>query len=774
MNKLLKFSWVIILGSLMLSGCAIHQPLAKGEELMAQGLYGEAVEVFSRALDENPKNHELRMKLHQAKSQAALSHLEAGKKLLAEGNLTAAANEFRQALFFDPSLVAGAQEVKRVQELLKAEELIGEAETLYQQRRFFQAKNLLERALELAPGNDQAAKLLKTIRQEQLNHLDGYELELASKQPITLKLQGVAVREAFSILSRLSGINFIFDETVPSDQVTLFLEKASFAQALDILLKMNDLGKRVLNSKTIILYPRTEEKVRQYEDQIIQVFYLSNIDAKKAINMLRTMLQLRKIYVHEELNAIVMRDKPDVIKLAQQILEAADRTDSEVVFALELVEVSHSDALDLGPRLSTYSISAGLANEAGIVQDFLPATGSTTRLVDSFGSLESFYTLPSATFEFAKTLTDSEILANPKIRVKNKQKAKIHIGTREPIATTSTSGDIVSTNVQYVDVGVKLDIEPVVQLNGSVVTNLTLEVSNVIDERIIQESGTTLLTISTTNAASSLILKDGERTIIGGLIRDDRNTTKTTIPFIGRIPLIGELISHRSKDETKREILLSITPHIVRKVDMPGPDVATIWSGGENELVAGQRFESFARGFEPQYEQMAPPVVPAAVENGMPLPLRPGMQDVAGQVELEAPDHVTVGDSFSLSVKIDQQENLVGAPLTLSFSPGHLEVVGIDEGDLLRRDGVNTLFSSTIDRHQGQIMIEHQRQPGAPGISGGGTLARVIFRAKAPGIISVELDSGSFIDPAGGLSAMGSARTNIEVRAVETNGNTVQ
>jgi general secretion pathway protein D len=761
MNDLLKISFVIILGSLLLMSCAIHQSFQRGEELMARGLYDLAVEEFSQAVEENPNNHEYRMKLQYARSRAALKHLTTGQELMAERDLQAAAEEFRKAVFFDPSVVAGEQDVKKVQDWLRADELFKQARESYEQRRFPQAKNLLERALQLEPENRQAEMLLEKVRKEQLNLLDGYELDLISTEPITLNFQGVGVREAFSILSRLSGINFIFDEAVPSERVSIYLEKATFAQALDILLKMNNLGKRVLNSKTIILFPRTDEKIRQYEDQIIQVFYLSNIDAKKAINMLRTMLQLRKIYVHEELNALVMRDKPDVIKLAQQILEAADRNDSEVVFDLELVAVNHSDTLDLGPRLSTYSISAGFGQNGFIVDDALPADGSTENLVSGLGGLESFYTLPSATFEFAKTLTDSEVLANPKIRVKNKEKAKIHIGTREPIATTSTSGEIVSTNVQYVDVGVKLDIEPVVQLDSTVVTNLDLEVSSVSNRELVPESGTTLLTITTTNAASSLILKDGERTIIGGLIQDNKNTTKTTFPFLGKIPLIGDLISHRSNDDNRREILLSITPHIVRKIEMPRPDVATIWSGGENDLVAGNRFESFAKAFEPPYEmqplQAAPAEVPPAVA-----------PEGFGKVQLDAPAVVAVGDSFSLTVKVGRQNNLHGAPLTLGFPPSHLEVIGVDEGDLLRRGGQTTLFSSVIDRTEGQILVENRRESGAPGISGGGSLVRVIFRATAPGVVSVELVSGNFEDAAGQISSMGPAQTSIEVQPVET------
>jgi general secretion pathway protein D len=598
--------------------------------------------------------------------------------------------------------------------------------------------------------------------------LDGYELQLLSTAPITLNFQQVGLKDAFTVLSRLSGINFIFDEEVADDRVTVTLEKASFAQALDILLKMNDLGKRVLNGKTIILFPRTPEKIKQYEDQVIQVFYLSNIDAKKAINMLRTMLQLRKIYVHEELNALVVRDKPEVIRLAQQVIEASDHPDSEVVFDLELVQVRHGDELNLGPKLSTYSVSAGFGNKPNaetIVDETIdPLTRDATNLVYSFSNLESFYTLPTATFEFAKTLSDTEILANPKIRVKNKEKAKVHIGTREPITTTSTSGEIVSTNVQYVDVGVKLDIEANIQLDETVVTGLTLEVSTVSDRRIIEESGTTLLTITTTNAQTALTLKDGERTIIGGLIRDDLNSTREALPFIEKIPIIGNLLSNRSRNKQKLEILLSITPHIVRRVEVPRPEVATIWSGGEDDPKAGMRFQSFAKSFEPEHEKLPPAAGPALSDRERSWqPAAPG----GAVIELQAPPSVREGEEFTLTVAAFDQKNLQGAPFTLQYPPGMLEVVRIDEGELLGGEGITTLFSSSIDRSGGRIRIEYSRQPDAPGASGSGSLAEIGFRAKTAGTIQLRLEPGRFLGVSGEEFPTAPAQTTMVAERAE-------
>ncbi|ALC17168.1 type II secretion system secretin lipoprotein PulQ [Desulfuromonas soudanensis] len=604
-----KFVTVLVLLSLV-SGCASgHGSFKRGQDYADKGMYDEAVAALALAVTENPESHEYRMKLQTARAKAAQKHLQTGRRAGDQGDYRAAAQNFSQAAALDPTLEVARQMLAQAQELVRSEELTNDAETLYRGRRLSQARTTLEEAIQLNPANTRARELLEKTRQEKLTTIDGFELDVASDKPITLKFKDAKIRDVFNIVSKLSGINFIFDEDIKPQSVTVLLENASFAQALELLLRMNNLGKKVLNAKTIIIYPRTKEKDKQYEDQIIQIFYLSNIDAKKAVNLLRTMLQLRKVYVHEELNALVIRDSPDVIKLAQQVIESADRADSEVVFDLELVEISHTDNLNIGARLDTYQVKGGFG-EPGI------SPPAFVGLTQHFKPLDFLYTIPNATFDFQKSLSDAEILANPKIRLKNGAKAKVHVGSREPIVTTTNNanGDVTSTNIQYVDVGVKLDLEAKVQLDGTVLTKVNLEVSN--KGATVGTEQNIAFAISTTNAMTELVLKDGEQTIIGGLIRDDVSNSKTTFPILGRIPLLGPLLSGYKKDKTKREILLSITPHIVKNVDIPGASAGTIWSGGEDDLRAGKNFGSFATAFKAATEPVPLEVAPARVELG--------------------------------------------------------------------------------------------------------------------------------------------------------------
>lgn len=807
--------------TLLLCGCAGQRAFLAGKDLMQAGKYDEAVAEYFRAVSKEPENKEYRMRLLEARTLAAQEHLKRGRVLASQEDYLGAAAAFEQAAALDPSADIALQELKVVRDRLRAEELVLEAEQFYRARKISQAKGAANEALQLRPGYEPAQALLEKIQGEGKPMLDGIELDVTSAKPITLKFKDADVHDVFNILSKLSGINFIFDEEIRSQRVSVLLEDASFAQALELLLNMNKLGKKVLNPKTIILYPKTKDKEKQFEDQLIQTFYLSNIDAKKAVNLLRTMLQLRKIYVHEELNALVIRDTPEVIKLAQQVIEAADRADSEVLYDLELIEVSHTDNLDIGPRLSSYATNFGFVNPGTTT---LPE-GSVT--VSGLSRLNFLYTIPTATYNFRKALTDTEILANPKIRVKNKEKAKVHVGSREPIVTTTIAGEQTTENVQYVDVGVKLDIESNIQLDNSVITKLTLEVSN--KGAAVSGVRSTVFPINTTSAQTSLILNDGERTILGGLIRDDFTKSRDSIPFLGSIPIIGNLINAYKKDKTKREILLSITPHIVRNVEMPRADVTSIWSGGEDDMKAGQNFGAFAIPVEkeaarppspagPAMPEISPfpPVVPEALktEPWPPLeappaapgevppvvvpqaipalpeatapPAAPAVPETSAvqpaetvapvilppleippeesRVFLAGPTLANIGQEFAVDVSTTGMQALYSAPLFVNYDPQQLDFVRAEEGSFLKQQGQSTIFTTSVDRAAGKLIVGYKQGVGGAGASGGGTLFRLLFKAKAAGNAVLGLDRINFRDPAGNRLTVTAAGMTVEVR----------
>lgn len=813
---------------LLLAGCASYQSrlaFEEAERLAAEEKYDQAVEKYFEAAQLEPASKTYKVKLIAARTQAAVAHIKQAREFSGQGKIEQALQEYRLARGLDPSLEIAAYEERQLLETLDAEQLADEGLGHYRNDQFAAAKAAARKAAMLSPSNPKVLKLAALLeRRQHMVELDGVELDVASAEPLTLRFKNAKTKEVFSVLTKLTGINFIMDEDVRDQPISVFLEKASFLQALQLILQMNGLEKKVLNSKTIIIYPSSREKDKQYGDQIIQTFFLSHIDAKKAVNLLRTMLQLRKIYVHEERNALVIRDKPEVIRLAEQALNAVDRENSEVIFALELISVSDTDALDFGPSLSSYSISAGLSRDGtNIVSSSLGAT--TDRLVESMSNLETFYTLPSATFNFAKTLSGTQILASPKIRVRNSEKGKVHVGTREPIVTTTTTdGGTVSENITYVDVGIKVDIEPKIKLDNSVETKLTLEVSQA-EQLPETNNGTIPLRIRTTNAQTVLTLQDGVQTIIGGLFSQDENSSRTTLPLFGEIPLLGHLLSSTNDRNTKQEILFSITPYIVKTVEVPGEDVATIWSGGEDNLKAGANFGAFAKPLTSDYESIKPRAVPglrnlAAVEleadpDTIEVPeeardiqvLEPAPPELAPAAEELVPPRVTdpasagpgetilpeAGDTmqqetgtpseavrssldligpraaeldqeFALEVQVSDINSLYSAPLFVNYDPVRLGVLAVEEGGFLEKSGQSAVFTSSVKPGAGQILVGYTQENGGQGSTGSGHLFTLRFKAQATGSALVELNRINFRDPQGSRLMVEPVAARIEIR----------
>jgi len=756
---------------ILLSGCmAGNSSFTKGSQAFEQKNYDQAVIEYLAAVDDDPENAEYRLKLLQAKNRAAIFHKIKGDEFVKQQQYFRAAQEYQLATELDGSMYAAFDGLKLSRNHLRVENLVNEARSLLKEDRRPQARENVETALSILPDYQPALKLKEEMKQKQYALVDGIELEVTSSQLINLNFHETKLPDVFDILTKLSGINFILDEDVRSDKTTLFLEQATFAQALELLLRMNKLDKTILNKKTIILFPKTRDKQKQFNDQIIQTFYLSHIDAKKAVNMLRTMLQVRKIYVQEELNAIVIRDQPDVIKLAQKLIEANDRGNSEVVFDLELIEVAQGDTSELGLKLSNYSVGVGFSAPGSdkIAAAAMIPGRSTEGLIDSFRGLDTFYSIPTATFNFLKTQADADILANPKIRVRNKEKAKVYVGSREPVVTVTINDTQTSENVQYVDVGVKVDVEPKIQLDGTIVTKIGLEVSNV-SGRDTTSNGTAVITISTTNANTTLTLKDGEQTVIGGLIRNNNSNTKNIMPLIGEIPVLGEAFNGSSKTNTKREILLSITPHIVRSVHVPQGDIMSIWSGGEDDLKFGRNFGTFATEYETsdqkninlQADSLNEQVIKKGsldettsskpqAEDTLLFPKEKSETKVATKKKtkadslsgslnkqpklfIEGKRQVKLGDKFFLSFNVENIENLFSAPLSIQYDPILFEFIGTQESSFLNQEGTSTIFTRTALDSDGRVIIGLKQGSDGRGASGGGELFRVQFKAKASG-----------------------------------------
>jgi general secretion pathway protein D len=783
--------YLIISGCLTVTlvGCTAGRAFNAGQGLEEQGKYEEAMLSYADAFRADPEVVEYRARFLTARDRAADLRFAKGLEEFRAGDYPAALKDFQVAYVLDPSKEIYKQKVDATMRKRDAQEAYKEGLAFEKDNKPKYAKLAFEKALDLDPEESEYKQARDRVRGQLDAKMSGYELNLSSLKPFAFKFNGAGLKGVFRILTQLSGINFIFDEAVKDTPVTISLERTNFRQVLDLLSTMHKLGSTVLNEKTVLIYPRTADKVKQYETMVLHTFHLNYMDAKKGINLIRSMLPARKIYVNEETNSIVVRDNSDTVDVIERLLDANDVPDAEVLLDVEVIELNDRNARNVGLLLSRYSVDLGAfdLSSGQLLADTLvnvQTTGSTTstdasisNLINAFNwnGIGGFVTVPNATYNFGKTIAKGEVLSNPKIRVKNKEKAKFTVGTRVPITTTTTNGTIggFSVNVQYVDVGVKLNAEPLIQLNNTIDIKLSLEVSSIVQRETLADKTTTVVTIGTRNLETVLSLKDGETSVIGGLISRTNTDSQNKIFLLGDIPLIGPFISGNSNSKEKTEIVLAITPHLMRGLISPPANVTSFVSGKEEEPSLATfppssdeepGPESFARkpAQAATAQQFAsPPAVPqAGVPQPVPapvpgqpggapattgqtvaplaVPVPPGAASNQGAVQksasliISAPPVTKVGETFTLEIRAENVGAVMSAPFSLTFDPNFVEPEAVSQGTFLQRQGLQTSFSSSTDP-TGAVNINLSLPEGTAGEGGTGVLATVDFRAKKPG-----------------------------------------
>lgn len=769
----------------------------KAEKLEKEGRLDEALIKYAEASMANPDIKEYRLRFLTISEEAARVHLKSADGFMSNKDYDNAIREYQTALSIDPSLVRAKQQAELAVKLRDSLFFFKEGENLEKNHKTAEAYRSYKKSVALNPDNNEAKEALKKLLQNKKTKIDGFELNLKSNKPITLKFKDTRIKDVFNILTRLSGINFIFDETVKDQNISIFLENATFHQALDVITGMNKLGRKVLNESSIIVYPKTPEKTKQYEELEVKTFFLNNLDAKKAINLLRTMLQIKKIYVNEDLNAIVIRDVPETIDVAHKILEANDLPDAEVVLDVEVIELTKKNEDTFGLLLSKYSVT-GAATTPG-TQTFLSdtfnpsttttgTTGTTTvpgttvsNMLNIFAwrGFQGYLTVPNATYNFGKTLSNAEVLANPKIRVKNREKSKFNVATRQPITTISTTGTTggFSTNVQYVDVGIKLNTEATVMLNNEVNIKLSVEVSSVLSTSTAAD-GTTLITIGTRNLDTVLSLKDGETSVIGGLLATASSKTDNKVFVLGDIPIIGPLLSNHDNKKDKTELVLALTPRIVRLPTAPDQDLASFWSGREDDPSTTSPYASFTPEPELTTEKTVTPqksevkILPSEIvpPPAPPAQVTPSAQPQApvaapqGSLNITAPPSVSVGDQFAVTVNASGAQNLYSAPFILLYDPSIIDFVGSTEGNFLKQDGKQTDFKTSVARDTGQVNIVLKRVGNVAGVNGSGTLISAFFKAKKRGIAGFSIQDMKLSTPGGSPVEMTPFNVAVEIK----------
>ncbi len=485
----------------------------------------------------------------------------------------------------DSSAISGKNKIER--ELAQSKKML-KANDLFANNKFEEAKDTLHEILIENPQHPQAIALQQQIKDKQAPaNLKQPQLKPQFDKPVSLELRDVNIKVVFEALSRATGINFILDKDIkPDTKANIFVKKARIEDAIEMVLSSNALQKKVLSENTVLVFPSTQQKLKDYQDLMIRSFYLSNTSAKQVAALIKSMLKTKDIFVDDRLNMMVMRDTPEVIRIAEKLVAANDLADPEVMLEIEVFEVSRTRLQELGVeypnRIGVNSLIpiTTVTAATGVVASSTVNTSTQLTLEGLLNLNKSrFDVSPNPAVNFRKTTGDVNLLSNPRIRVRNNEKAKILVGDKVPVITTTSTANVgISESVQYVDVGLKLDVEPRITADNYVNIKIALEVSS-LGERTITRNGATVYTIGTRDANTTLRLKDGETQVLAGLISDDERKNASKLPGLGDIPLIGRLFSNQQDQKNKTEIVLAITPRIISNIARPSAEVSEYWSG---------------------------------------------------------------------------------------------------------------------------------------------------------------------------------------------------
>lgn len=383
----------------------------------------------------------------------------------------------------------------------------------------------------------------------------------------------------FESLSKSVGLNILLDRDVkPASKVTIFVKDISVADAIDFMLMQNQLERRMINSNTMVVYPSSDAKKAEYEDLTIRSFQVTNADLRYLSSMLKSMLKLKEVAADERTGILVIRDTPERLRMAARLIAVHDVADPEIMLEVEILEV-----------LSARRSNLGILPPTGITVT-TPGTGAALTLgaLKQLQKDDLLVTPLSATLNFKLEDTDARLLASPRIRARNKEKARIMIGDRVPtivntVTPLATGSPVVTGNVTYQDVGLKLEFEPQVYSNNEVGIKISLEVSNIAAEFTDPQGGRSYQ-IGTRNALTNLRLRDGETQILGGLISDQDRNTASKIPGLGHLPMVGRIFGNNDGSGAQSEIVLAITPRIIRNLPVQTQDARSIFTGTSNVL----------------------------------------------------------------------------------------------------------------------------------------------------------------------------------------------
>ena len=608
-----KTAWAILALALVFeTGCAATLAYRQGQGEARKGNWDLAVARFTRALQKNPDNIGYKIALENARIQASRQHYELARRHLLAEELTKAAEELQIAANYDPGNKSAADDLAIVQERIRMRDL--------ERRRLSEYDTVKARA-QAGPGP------LPVLSPQ-------------STAPISIKFENTSLQKILETMGRLAGVNVLFDFQFRDKPVSVDLRNETFQNALDRLTFVNRLFYKVLDPNTIIVVDEQAAKRRTYDERVLRTFYLENAETKDVETLIKTGIgsQTLTVVSNATLGAMTVFGTPDEIAVAERLVELHDKARGEVMVELEILEVNRNKLKQYGIELSNYTVGAtfaptGTAGEAGD-----GVTNIRAQVLSSLNVSDFVLSIPRGILvRFLQNEDTSRILANPRLRAAEGKRTSLRIGTEVPIPVTTftatqagTSSFAPATSFNYKNVGVNLEITPRVNPNGDITLEMDAEFSSIGADRNVGTGANPLNvpTFLTRKVTGTLRLHDGETTLLGGLLQGIDTDTFAGILGVQSIPILNKILTSRKKTHEDQEIMMSITPHLVRAPKVTAADLQSV-------LIGTRELTRMGAGARPQLgvpeDQLAPPV------GTSPSPLAPAAPPATPPLGAPAP-----------------------------------------------------------------------------------------------------------------------------------------
>ena len=730
MKTIKRIGMALLLLSLLGACTAGRESYNSGRELIESGRVEEGIAALEQALKENGNNTEYKAYHARQKELYVRFLLSKADRLRAQKQYTEAEASYRHVFNYESSNRRATDGLEDIRQDRLRDGKAASAEKLLKAGKAEEAQEVARSVLAEDPKHEVALTVTRAVDAQAQAQQIAPGLSAVFKKAITLEFRDANLKAIFEVISRATQINFIFDRDVRPDlKSTIFVKNTTIEDVINLLMVTNQLDKRILNENTILIYPNTPAKAKDYQELVVRAFYLANADVKQTLNMIKTLVKTRDVFIDEKLNLLVMKDTPDAIRLAEKLIVAQDRAEPEVMLEVEVLEITRNRLLDLGIQYPNTFTALNIAtqNTASTTGGVIVNTTAQTQNLVTVDTLKNLATgniaiSPNLQLNLRKEDGDAQILANPRIRVKNREKAKIHIGDKVPVITTTSTANVgVSESVTYLDVGLKLDVEPQVYLDSEVGIKVGLEVSNIVRE-IRSQTGTLTYQVGTRNASTVLRLKDGETQVLAGLINDEDRKSASKIPGLGDLPLLGRLFSSQRDQSVKTEIILLITPRIIRNLTRLEASLGEFASGTESAIgspsLSLRKAPAGAANVTPaKLQETAAPTAPTAAVANAPLALT-----------LITPPGISVGQEFNVLVQAAANSEVKSLSFDLVYDTRNIEVMRVNEGAWMKQGNVETSFKNDEVVGGGRLSIAIERKTG--GVKGSGAVAVVVLRAK--------------------------------------------